>query len=132
MQKIAELEGTLRLSYLELPVLAKLRLPTEGRFPPSVFAGPLFGVNLTSESKTELRSSLDGIEDETETEDVDTVDTEFGAVIGGEVAYVLSQGHTVSLDVRYSTGLTDVSPDDVDVAIQNEVFSIGVDYAFSL
>lgn len=131
VQTFAELDGTLRLSYLELPVLAKLQLPTTGRFAPSLFVGPSFGVNLTSESRTEVRSQVDEINDETRTEDVDTADTEFGAVIGGEVAYTLSSGHAVSLDVRYSTGFTDASPGDVDAPVQNEVVSVGVGYTFS-
>jgi hypothetical protein len=129
---VAEVDQTARFSYLELPVLAKFRIPTGGRLVPSLVAGPHVGINLTSEAETTIESQVDGFEDETETEDVNTTDAEVGVTVGGALAYQLASGNVISLNVRYGTGLTDVSPDEEDLSVQNEVVSVGLGFSFSL
>ena len=129
---LAEVEQTSRLNYLQLPVLARVRVPGLGSFQPSVILGPSFGVNLRSETETNFDSRVDDLEDEHMTVDTDTPETEWGAVVGGAVAYRLSSGQAVSLDVRYNAGITDVTPEEGNVSIQNEVISVGLGYTFSL
>ena len=131
VEPLAEVDQTARLNYLQLPVLARLRVPGLGSFQPSVVVGPSFGVTLESETETDVDSRVDGLEDDHVTVDTDTPKTEWGAVVGGAVAYQLSSGQAVTLDVRYNAGVTDVSPEEADLSIQNEVISVGIGYTFS-
>ena len=75
-------EATLKLDYIEIPVLVKLRLPLGG-FKPNIFAGPSFSFNVTARTSGQLAgatgsSSLKGTPYEPETFD-------FGMVLGGGV-----------------------------------------------
>jgi len=105
------------LSYLEVPVLAKASFGAPAApISPSLFAGPSFGINLSSKAKVEgTGTSLDG---ETDTKDV-TKSTELGLVVGGAVEF-----GNFGIDVRYNKGLTNVSDDGSGESVKNNVFSI--------
>ena len=47
-QSYYKYEGSWNLNYLEIPVLAKLKIPMEGNIKPNVFMGPALGINISA------------------------------------------------------------------------------------
>jgi len=125
-----EVEGepaklTMKLNYLEIPVLAKLLIPTPGTVRPSLFVGPSLAIKLTGKGKVEYA----GESEEADIEDVKS--TDFGLVFGGGVDFALGQGK-LTVDARYTLGLTTTrEPEDgEEVDVKNGVISIMVGYSF--
>lgn len=114
-------------TYLEIPVLAKITIPTQGSVKPSLFAGPAIALKLSGKYKEEF----DG---DTYEEDLDELKgTDFGLVIGGGLDFGLGAPGTgsVSVDIRYSLGLSKVFDiDGEDLEIKNGAFSLMIGYSF--
>lgn len=132
-----EMSQTTRYDYLEFPVLAKLRIPTGGRLAPAVLVGPSLGLNFRAESEAVVETQVGGPTGETQREPINAPGTELGAMLGGEVAYVFPSGNALSLEVRYSRGLSDISPagnglTDTGGSVQSEVVSLGIGYVVAL
>jgi opacity protein-like surface antigen len=101
-------ESTVRLDYVEFPLLFTGTFSAGEKIAFNVFAGPTFGFNTTAELE---------IPEHGETEDIsDSVDSfEFGAAVGGGVEYELSS-FSIIVDARYSLGATSiVNEGDSDV-----------------
>lgn len=100
----------LNLTYLEIPVLAKFSIPTQGKIRPSLFAGPAMGVKLSGEYDLQLVMTAvgDGVETVRWTGKPDISNmksTDFGLVFGGDVDIALGRASLI-LDVRYTMGLS--------------------------
>ncbi len=99
-----DLSGTLKwkLDYIEIPLLLKVMIPTEGALKPSFFAGPAISFVVSSN----LGLELVGV-----SEDVDigslVKSTDFGLVFGGCLDIDLSPKNFIVIDARYELGLTD-------------------------
>lgn len=120
-------EGSQNLSYLEIPILAKLNIPIRGNIKPNVFLGPALAFNLNAtydlsvEFKTyeygeliyEESASVDG----QDLEDIKSVD--FGLVLGAGVEF-----GKISVDARYDTGLTSIDDSSESFKVYNSVISI--------
>lgn len=94
--------GTLKLDYLEFPVLARI-----GSDAFNVFAGPSFNVKLNAEA------SFENDDDEEDSQDIDE------EVKGSDVALVLGAafgGRVFSIDVRATWGLTNINDDPDELA----------------
>ena len=131
--KGSKAEGTLfgetfkvkfNISYLEIPVLVKLRIPTQGNVKPSLFAGPSLAIKLSGKSKVEYAG-------ESEEEDIEELkNTDFGLIIGAGVDLgfgFLGQGK-ITVDLRYNFGLTKISEENDEV--KNKVISLMIGYSF--
>jgi hypothetical protein len=106
----------LNLSYLEIPVLAKLNIPTQGNIKPSIFAGPALGIKLSGNVKAKYAG-------ETEKEDIEEMkSSDLGLVIGGGVDYMM-ENWILTLDLRYTLGLGTISNYE-DEDVKNGVLSI--------
>ena len=116
---------TMKLNYLEIPVLAKLSIPTPGTVKPSLFVGPSLAIKLSGRAKVEYA----GESEEADIEDLKS--TDFGLVFGGGVDFALGQGK-LTVDARYTLGLTTTrEPEDgEEVDVKNGVISIMVGYFF--
>jgi len=106
-------------SYLEVPVLVKLMIPTPGGVKPSLFVGPAIAFKLSAKMKVEYA----GQTDEEDLSD-DMKDTEFGLIISGGLDF-----GKLTFDVRYSLGLTTLSIYE-DEEIKNGVISLKVGFSF--
>jgi len=116
--------GTLKLDYLEVPVLARFNLDMPGSVTPHLLAGPYLGFNVNSEiegSDGESSVSSD-ISDE-------IVSTDFGLLFGAGLDFNLGLT-ALNAQIRYGLGLMNVFEDDVDDNIKNGVFSIAVGIRF--
>ena len=125
------LKGTIKLSYLEIPVLAKIAIPTQGSVKPVLIIGPSLSFKLSAEAEGEME-----VEGYSESEEIDISDevsgVDFGLVFGAGVDVLLASG-TLTFDARYNLGLTnvpDIEGESYDV--KNAVISFMVGYAFAL
>ena len=116
---------SINLTYLEIPVLAKLTIPTQGNIKPNIFAGPSLAIKLSSKAKAEYA----GESEEEDIEDLKGID--FGLIIGIGIDFSLDSlaKEKLSVDLRYTLGLTTISKEE-DEDIKNSVISIMVGYYF--
>jgi hypothetical protein len=113
--------GTMKLDYIEVPVLAKASFLPHAKAKPSLFAGPSLAYNLNAKSAIEGTGLLDG---ETDIKD-QTNAVDFGLVFGGGVDYSLQNGaKSIGIDLRYTMGLTNTIDSDTGAEAKNHVFSI--------
>ncbi len=92
---------TLKLDYIEFPILLAVRFPAGEKLAFDIFAGPTLGFNIKAE-----------VEEEGTTVDFkdDTESFEFGATFGGGFYYML-ESFSILADVRYGMGATTVAKD---------------------
>jgi hypothetical protein len=124
-----DFSATFKHDYLEIPVLARLMIPTGpgSSFRPSLFAGPALGIELSCD----LEGEDEGVTVSASCSDfgIDTKTTDFGLVFGGELGLDRG-GMRIGLEARYNLGLTSIL--DVDGAgdIKNRAISIMATIAF--
>jgi hypothetical protein len=127
-----EVRETLELRYITVPVLAKVRGPSWGRFRPSMFLGPSVGMSVAPSSVSSIRP-MDG-EERTQSGEVSVRRTEVAAVAGLGLSYALSGERALLLDLRYTCGLTNVVPTGETVApdasIYSRTLSLSLGYVF--
>jgi hypothetical protein len=96
--------GTVEADYLQIPVLAKLRVPVGGPVTPFVALGPAVTVKLSETSAASI-AGTEFFRGEI------LQDRDFSAIVAGGVDLPTAFG-TVLLDVRYDFGLTSVFETD--------------------
>ena len=101
-----------RLSYLETPVLVKLKIPTGTRIEPDLYVGPSLAIKLMAEEKWESTfSDSNGVllGDSSGVEDIDNriKDIDFGVVFGGDLKINVKFAKIV-VDARYTLSLTHI------------------------
>jgi hypothetical protein len=107
-----------RMSYLDVPVLAKVGFLHDASARPSLFLGPLVALNLTANSKLEG----DGGDLDMDVKDqVRTLD--FGLVVGGGVDFTVGE-HTYGLELRYARGLGNAVEDAANGTARNDVIAV--------
>lgn len=108
-----------KLNYIDIPVLLKVNIPTEGSFRPSIFAGPYLGMLLSAKFEDE------DIKDFTKSMD-------YGLVFGAGLNYMLAEDKGfISLDARYGMGLTTIDDTDDEADLKNMGITIMVGYGKS-
>ena len=116
-----DIDAGYRMTYIDIPILAKFAVPTEGAFTPCFFAGPFIALNLSAEMYME-------------DEDMDIKDdiksTDFGLMFGGGFDYAMGEGY-LTFDARYALGLTDFVDVEEDVNIKNTGIMFMVGYGFN-
>jgi hypothetical protein len=110
---------TLSLNYLEIPILAKVSMPMEGKITPSLLIGPAIGILLTADI-----------------EDVDVKDTtksvDIGLAVGAAVGMEELGPGTASVDAVFTLGMMSTDDSDLEKSIKNWVISVMFGYAFPL
>ncbi len=114
--------GEVKLDYIEIPVLFRVNVPVPNSpVRPHVFVGPAVSF------ETGCTLVVGGLEEDCESGSTKT--TDFGAVFGGGVDFLVG-GARVGLDVRYNLGLRSLdnstSPDDVKNRVLSIMGSIGL------
>ncbi|QXP59127.1 porin family protein [Olleya sp. HaHaR_3_96] len=119
-------ESTLKLDYINLPLMAKYYV-AEGF---SIEAGPQIGFLINSEEEYEYSETFDGTTDtesgSDDLEDIKSID--FGLNFG--IGYKLESG--LNFGARYNLGLSNVndSDDSDDFKINNSVVQVSVGFFF--
>jgi hypothetical protein len=111
-----DLDTTVKLDYVEVPLLLKARFGVGVR--PYVFAGPYVGMRLKARADGNAGSSDVDLEDETK-------GTDYGVVGGAgvEVGRLL-------VEARFAHGLGGIASDAIDDDIDNAVWSVLVGLRF--
>lgn len=109
-------DGTAKLDYIEIPVLAKFGFFTPGPAKPEVFFGPYMAFNMNAEAAGD--NITINVEDAVNK-------TEFGVTVGAGVDI-----GRFNIGGRYSAGLTNVFDDDSGSDGKNGVFSVVTSVAF--
>ena len=123
--ELSGLEYKISLSYLEIPVLAKLLITTPGMIKPCLFAGPSLAIKLSGKEKvtydgtTYYEGDLEGYKD-----------IDFGLIIGAGIDFGLgAAGGKITVDLRYNLGFTNIS-DWAGEDVKNGAFSLMAGYSF--
>ena len=130
------LKETTKYTYLEIPVLAKFTIPTQGNISPKLFVGPALGILLSAKCDSEWG-------DESETDDIkdDTKSPDFGLVFGAGVDIGMPHS-AITIDGRYTMGLSSIAEaqevynmethemETIEPDSKNSVISFTVGYSF--
>jgi hypothetical protein len=109
---IGGVTGTVKLDYIEVPVLARIGLGVPGPVNPHLYAGPYAGLNINAEAEVSGGGgSTSGDIDE------QVKDTDFGLVVGAGADL-----NKLSLGIRNTAGLINVYEDGIDG--RNSVLSV--------
>jgi Outer membrane protein beta-barrel domain len=92
-----------QLNYIEIPILMKLTIPTQGSISPCLLAGPALAFRTSS--KVKLRAV--GIEESEDIKDL-IKSTDLGLVLGGGVDFRMSPTTVLNVDARYNLGMSDL------------------------
>ncbi|MCK4538309.1 MAG: PorT family protein [Candidatus Krumholzibacteria bacterium] len=116
-------DAGIKLSYIDIPILGKFSVPTEGNFGFNFFGGPYIGFLMSAEAYYE--DEEEDIKDFTESLD-------YGLVFGAGFDYMLESG-CITFDARYALGLANLAKDDEgdDESIKNAGIQILVGYGFA-
>jgi len=131
---VGDIDASIDLAYLEVPVLLKAGLPIPG-FSPFLYAGPSFAFNLSAEASYDIDVTVNGMRvSESGSEDISDEIKSFdvGIVLGGGVEFGLP---TLKLhaELRYTMGLSnvyDLNNDNDDLDVNNRVLSLMVGVTF--
>lgn len=107
----------INLTYMDVPVLFKLRLPIDETFYPHVYIGPQFSYNLKGEYEVE---AFDGIAIE---DDIDVRRVDAGGVMGFGLD-VTSNRFFFTTDFRYGLGAINIDDSDEPFLLKNKDLSI--------
>jgi opacity protein-like surface antigen len=119
-QNIA-LSSTQKISFIQIPVLIKVKLPTGSGVRPYAFAGPNIGITLSAKSEDEIG----GQKSETDTKST-TSSTDFALDFGAGVSVEAAPKVAVTLDGRYSLGLSNL---DNSPGSTQKIKSTGIQFA---
>ena len=121
----SDLEGSVRLDYIEVPLLLKFWVPVSNSgFRPFLFAGPAIGFEVNCTLEGEILSAT-GSEDCDDTPLVKTKSTDFGGAIGGGIEFLAGM-QAVRVDARYTHGFTDINDSGDAREIKNRAFAVTV------
>jgi hypothetical protein len=113
-----------RLTYLEMPILARYDIPTTGRAKPFVYGGPAVAVNLSCKAKVSGGGqSFSGDCEDPNTGDGGVKMVDVSAVIGGGLAFDVG-GRTFTIGARYVHGLVNVDESTDPSDAKNRTISV--------
>lgn len=129
-----DLEGdlTLNLTYLQIPVLAQVRVPNPVGPSFYFFAGPAVDIETGCTAEFEgggISASVDC--DNPDADLLARKNVTWGVVGGGGVGFGLGVGEA-TLGVRYDYGLTSIDDSAAEADIKNRAFSVMVGYTLGL
>jgi hypothetical protein len=110
------------INYLEIPVLLKVTLPTDGKIKPLLYAGPGFGFLLSSKQS-----------DGTEVDVKDfTASTDIGIIAGAGIDYKMETS-AITFEARYEVGMTSIGKEEDGETpdIKNSVLTFMLGYGFA-
>lgn len=116
-------EQTIKMNYVDIPILVKITLPTGKKVVPNFFFGPTFSINLSAKNKTVItdfsptkKNVIDGSETYIElsgteydfNDSEDFIKYDVGWTFGGGLNYELGKG-MATFETRYTRGLMSIS-----------------------
>jgi len=122
-QTIGDTTCSGKANQMEIPLLAKVYLPTEGKIKPHLFAEPALGILLSAQAVSDPGGETDVKQY--------VKSTDIGFLAGVGVEYKMDSG-SVLFDVRYEVGLTTIDKGDGEAEdVKNNVISFMAGYGFA-
>ncbi len=112
------------LNYIEIPVLLKVMPMSQSNVHPEVYVGPAVSFLLSARSKYDIGGSTISNDIKSELHS-----TDFGVAFGAGVGYGLGSGK-LSLDARYTLGVTKIYKTTPQPNIRNSSISLLAGYSF--
>lgn len=101
-------DGTFKMDYVQIPVLFMFRVPSEGsEVVPMFYIGPSFGVKMGAK----VKASAGGQSGEMDIENAKSLDV---AIAFGGGAEVTMGANKLTLDLRYTLGVTKAFEEEID------------------
>lgn len=123
----AELDGqpvsTVRMSYVEIPVLARVLILPRARMQPYALLGPALGLLLGAEVEGAVSGNITDLTDDTRLFDL-------GLTMGVGAAWALSSMGSFTLEARYNLGLISVDDSVNQDDIKNRALTFFVGYQY--
>ncbi len=121
------IDEKLNLTYIEIPVLVKFWIPTQGKLKPSFFAGPALAFNLSGTDDFSIKATLvdsggdvlDSMNNAIKHDINNIKSTNISIVLGGDLKLEAGSANFV-LDVRYTFATSQVF-EDVDASVFDDV-----------
>ena len=116
-------------NFIEIPVLVKYLIPTQGNFKPNIFVGPYLGILASLKEK----ATVNGTDSTVDRKDSTVKKIDFGAVFGVGFDYKVGTSGVLTFDARYELGLTNLEKNPIGSSkskASNIAFMIG--YAFDM
>lgn len=113
-------EASIKISYLQIPVLAQYRFTTGKTVNPYVLAGPALSFKAGCSLKVE------GSDYECNEETTAVAGTDFGMIVGGGVHLGRAQ-----VSLRYDLGLANINGDG-EASVKNRAITLAVGYGFRI
>lgn len=108
-----EVKATLKIDYLDIPLLIKFKIPSKSSIRPILFAGPYIGFRLNAQSVIEVAGQ------ETEIDYKELIKNQYmGLIVGGGIEFNF-KSMTLILEGRYSFGVTSIYKRPESVPISN-------------
>ena len=126
--------GSVRLTYVEVPLLARLTLPTPAAgVRPHLVAGPAISFRRDCEVDAEVGGEMGTLdcEDEIFGGELATKNIDYGVVLGGGIAFGVGRADLV-LDARYDLGLPTIDNSSADQSVKNRVIYLLLGLAYRL
>ncbi|TVP56452.1 MAG: PorT family protein [Gemmatimonadales bacterium] len=123
------------LEYIEIPITARVRLPTMGRLVPYLMGGPVFGWNLECSVTVDAGAggAQPSCDDLLSREGFESKVREYeqGFFLGGGVGLSFLEGiGNLTLEARFIEGLSRLGEGDEGPEVKNRAFSLMLGYAF--
>lgn len=113
--------GTLKMNYIEIPVLARFDVPSSGGVKPFFYVGPSISFKLSCDVTAEFQGQSESAScDDQTVGETNVKSVDYGAVVGAGLAFDVS-GKAFTLGARYDHSLAKVS-DNSD--IKHRVISV--------
>ncbi len=125
----SDADGSLKLGYMELPILLVGKFPMSDTSTFSIFAGPTIGINVGAEAELELF----GVEFDGDVSEY-VADVEFGVTLGMGAAFDVGSV-VLGIDARYDVGMTSLEGEvsyGADVDAKNRAWAIMAGVGFPL
>ena len=108
-------DAKLKFDYIDLPILLKFAIPTEGNIKPNLFAGPAVGFLLSAKADDEdVKDYLKSI----------NMCVAFGAGVGIQMESMM-----VTFDARYTLGVTNINDEgEGDLKTRDITFMLGFSF----
>ncbi len=120
-----DINQRINLSYMDVPVLFKLRLPIDNTFYPHIYVGPQFSYNIKGEYEV---GGGDGI---TVYDDLSVRRVDAGGVMGFGLD-IVSNKFFLTTDFRYGLGGFNIDNSDEPFLIKNQDLAIMVGVGFNI
>ena len=116
--KTSGVDNSLRLTYLDVPLTARFGSTSANNMHFHAFTGPQLGIKLSAKAKDDFLGTEIDLDDEVKSWD-------FGWTVAAGV-----EMNRVSLDARYTLGLTNIDNSDTDSSLKNRTFTVLLGYRF--